>query len=223
MSGIHGLIETAEYHMDGLIKDPERPNIICITTCRSRCSHKLVKNLWVSRRAQLWLDRVQHDISETNSIDGISGYVIEICSLKFNNTKLSKTQFISKIKQFNAMINSDIPVLWITHANVPLTLNHAANVRKSRDKDSDDIIDDDNRLIDRRNIDMWISEALEDCKRSTILKPSVLLKGFDSEKTFQNHEHSPLGVDLAHYDYHSSVICIEAIKKHIKMLFADEK
>lgn len=218
MLDTHGSTETGECQVNGIYKDPERPNIFCITTCRSRVSHKSVNNITLNQHAQLYLDLVECDLQSSAEIDGISGYVIEICSLKHNNTKLTKSQFISKIQQFNSMINIKLPVLWITHVNVELSPTHV-----SRIENHEAIINSDNRLINRVNIDCWLSEAVKECTRSTILKPGELLDQLNSEEVFQTRSHTAMGVDLAHYNHTTAGICFNEIKKYIKMLFADEE
>lgn len=218
MLDTHGSTETGECQVSGIYKDSKRPNIICITTCRSRVSHNSVNNVTLNQYAHLFLDRVECDIISSVEIDGISGYVIEICSLKYNNTQLTKSQFVTKIQQFNSMINSNIPVLWITHANVTISPAHVLRI-----ENHDEIINADNRLINRVNIDNWLTEAVKNCPRSTVLKPSELLSEYNSEHVFQKRDHTRLGVDLAHYNHSASNICFNEIKKYIKMLFADEK
>jgi len=150
-----------------------------IGTCRTRvfgahCIH--------NKFNQLWLDIVEKELITPPEVEGVSGYVIEICSLKYNDTALDMNSFISLIKKFNKMIPDHLPVLWISHINPVLSGPHIKELRSHGVR-----ITECNRIGSRVDIENWLAEALVDDDKSLVFNPSSEIKNYDSSTIFKYH------------------------------------
>ena len=153
--------------------------IFLIGTCRTRVfGSKQIHN----RYNQLWLDLVENELLNPPS-NNVSAYVIEICSLKYNNKKLNRLDFISLIKKFNKLVPEGVPILWVSHINPILSKTHK-KILESYGVG----ITKCNRIQSRTNIEDWLAEAIKHDSRSILFNPASALNGFNSSTVFKYRE-----------------------------------
>jgi len=201
-----------------------KKKIFCITTCRSRVALRDFDIFSLSEYAYLHLDRVEADLVRAQGVNDIDGYIIEICSLKYQNSKLSKKEFLERIKHLKSLILPSRPILWITHVNVKLTEAHCRMAlqayRKQHSKDCElhDFLSQSGFLLSRDNIDCWLKEALSKDPYSVLFYPGDFLQGYNSESAFKPRKNKA-EVDLQHYSREAGVKCKSKIVDLAKDIF----
>lgn len=165
--------------------------IYSILTCRSRGAcpgHRIFQK----EHTHLWLSKIEEEIEHSLSHQNLSGYAIEVSTLKYDTSmpSLNRDEFIDFIKKIESMLPKKLPVVWVMHFNPKLCKEHELFLKNKKVK-----ITADNTIQSRHNVAKWTKEALIASKRSTIFDPSDYIS-IDSKDFYKINKNQ---IDINHY------------------------